>query len=212
MRPTLYIPSFCAFLILLFSGIASSCSNDQADAGYFSGKFRLDFATVRLQNAVPVLALDSKDTLKASAISAFGFTKKDGQRVLVNHSPDEGKGIVIHSVSDILTSRIFTAKLDTIPVDPVKVQSAWFGGGYLNLVLYMNYYSKKHKFGLYRSAQSPNSLYLSHNKEGDSEGYPVRIYMSFLLNGLQRSANDSTSFSVNIPTSSGLKIYKFTFL
>ncbi|MBP1618321.1 MAG: hypothetical protein H6Q14_2148 [Bacteroidetes bacterium] len=203
---------FYAFLISFFSGTAISCSDDEADAGYLSGKFRLDIATVRIENTTPVLALDSKDTLRATSISDFSFTQKDGQRVLVNHSPDEGSGIVIHSVSDILTSRIFTAKLDTLPSDPVKIQSVWTGGGYLNVILYMNYYSKKHIFGLYRSAESPNDLYLSHDKQGDSEGYPVRVYMSFYLNGLQKSSNDSTSFSVTIPTSSGDENYDFVFL
>jgi NigD-like C-terminal beta sandwich domain/NigD-like N-terminal OB domain len=212
MKPKLSMVSFYAFLILLISGAVFSCSDEKADSGYLSGKFRLDFATVRLENTIPVLALDSKDTLRATAISTFGFTKKDGQRVLVNHSPDEGSGIVLNSVSDILTSRIFTAKLDTLPSDPVKIQSVWTGGGHLNVILYMNYYSRKHRFGLYRSAESPNALYLSHDKQGDSEGYPIRIYMSFYLNGLQKSANDSTSFSVSIPTSSGDENYNFVFL
>jgi hypothetical protein len=200
------------FLIMFFSGILVSCSSDKTDLGYLSDGFRLDFATVRLENAVPVLALDNKDTLRDKTITSFGFTKKDGQRVLVNYSPAEGNSMAIHSVSDILTSRIFTARLDTLGADPVKIQSIWIAGGYLNLILYMDYYSKKHQFGLYRSQQSPNALYLSHDKQGDSQGYPLRIYMSFYLNGLQKTDDSGTSLSVSVPTASGIKDYHFTFL
>ena len=213
MRNSSYSIVCFLFLMLVVGGITSSCSKDDVDYGYLSGEFRLDFATVLFENDSLILALDSQDTLRSSDFSSLSFTKKSGQRVIVNHSPDEGDGIVIHSVTDILTSRIYSsANLDTLSADPVKIQSIWMGGGYLNLILYFNYYSTTHKFGLYRSADSANVLVLSHDKQGDSEGYPVRVYMSFLLNGLEKSADDSTRFSVDVPTSSGTSTYQFSFL
>lgn len=199
------------FLLVIFSGTLISCTNDDVNYGYLSKEFSLDFATVLLENNSPILALDSGDTLRSSDFTSLNFTKKSGKRVVVNHSPDEADGIVIHSVTDILTAQIHTVKLDTLSEDEVKVQSVWLGGGYLNLILYFNYFSKTHLFELCRDADSTNRLVLSHNKQGDSKGYPVKVYMSFLLNGLQKSANGSTYFSVDIPTSSGVSTYDFSF-
>lgn len=198
-------------ITVLVSGILYSCSGDDVDAGYLSGEFSLDFATVRLENSAPILALDDEDTLRSTTIASFDFTQKSGQRVIVNHSPDTGDGIVIHSITDILTSQIYKASFDTLHTDAVKVQSIWVGGGYLNMILYMNYYSKTHKFGLFRSPDDSNQLQLSHDKQGDSEGYPVKIYLSFLLSGFSQSSDGSTSFSVNIPLSDGLKEYTFSY-
>jgi hypothetical protein len=204
----LHILAWKCLIILAFGAGIFSCTDNEVDGGYLAGKFRLDFATVRFESGSPILALDSNDTLRAGDISYFTFTKKDGQRVVVNHSPDEGNGITIHSIADVLTSHILTGKLDTLHADPVKIQSIWVEGGYVNLILSINRYSKAHVFGLYRTTSAPNVLQLSHDKQGDSEGYPVKVYMSFLLNGLQRDpATDSIFFSVTVPTSSGLKRY-----
>ncbi len=205
MKRQKHIHFLVCLIIVFISGILLSCSKDDNDAGYLSGEFRLDFATVNIENNAPILSLDNKDTLR-SAISTFNFTKKEGQRVVVNHSPD-----VVNSISDIFTSQIFTAKLDTLQAEPVKVQSVWIGGGYLNMILYINYYSKTHRLGLYRANGAPNILQLCHDKQGDSEGYPVKVYLSFLMNGLQKSSDGIVSFSVKIPISGGFKQYDFSF-
>lgn len=194
-------------IAILLSGLIFSCSSD-IDNGYLSEEFRLDFSTVKLSNNKLSLLTDNNYTISDSTLSRVSFTKKNGQRVIANYTPLANGNNTIHSVTDILTSKTIKGRFDTLYTAPVKIQSIWTGGGYINLILTFNRYSKTHSFGLYYKNSATDTLQLSHNDMGDSQGYPVRTYMSFLIDGLKiNSTDDSIPIHIKVPDSNGFGYY-----
>lgn len=137
----------------------------------------------------------------------------DRQRVILNYSFLKGDTIRVNSVVDIFTDSIrsvgFPEQLET---DPVKIQSLWMGGGYLNLIIETEYHSQPHKVALFRDiAAETTDLWFSHSRDEDPPGYQKKMYLSFSLEALQGTNNgDSFSFRLFIDTYSGMRTFHFT--
>ncbi len=194
--------------VACIAGIAcatlASCSKDEADSGYLSGKFRLDFATVRMaSDSTAWLQTDNKLAIPHSKLAGNTFNRQEGQRVIVNYSLSGTDAVTqVQSVSNVLTSAIIrSARPDTLQSSPVKVQSVWHGGGYLNAILTFGYNGGKHGFRLYRSVTDSRHLQLHHQAPTTAQGYPIRAYLSFPL------AETDSVVKVTFPTASGDSTY-----
>lgn len=181
-----------------------SCGKDEADSGYLSDRFRLDLATVHLaSDSTAWLQTDNELTIPHSKLAGNTFNRQEGQRVVVNYSLSNTDAVTqVQSVSNVLTSPIRPARTDTLHSSPVKVQSVWHGGGYLNVILTFGYNGGKHTFRLYRSVADSRHLQLHHRAPTTAQGYPIRAYLSFPL------AKTDSVVKVIFPTLSGKQHYE----
>ncbi|QRX64045.1 hypothetical protein JS578_01945 [Dysgonomonadaceae bacterium zrk40] len=137
----------------------------------------------------------------------------DRQRVILNYSFLKGDTIRVNAVGEIFTDSIrsvgYPEKLGT---DPVKIQSLWLGGGYLNLIVETEYHSQPHKVALFRdNTTGTTDLWFSHSRDEDPPGYRKKMYASFSLEALQGTNNgDPISFRLFIQTDSGIRTFHFT--
>lgn len=122
------------------------------------------------------------------AISALS----EGERVLIYYVPMNGSSteipIEILNVGRILTKSVRELPPDSmtlLPDFPLKVESTWLSGEYVNLHLLFNYFENPHSLDMCidRSRESSDTLRLRlfHNTNSDPAGVEVRSYASFSL-------------------------------
>lgn len=168
--------------------------------------YLVDFATLLKEGSVYRFRLDNNRVLIPTAVT--DYAGNNGQRVILNYVPLKGDSIRIRSISDIFTDGIQT---DGFPErysnDPVKILSVWVGGGYLNMILEMEYHSVAHRAALFSDPSSPSvDLWFSHSRENDPRGYPQKLYASFSLQSLRSSTNSAViPFRLFINTHTGIR-------
>lgn len=133
------------------------------------------------------------------------YNGKEGQRVILNYVPLNGDTIKINQIKDIFTDNVHKENsLSELIKDPIKIQSVWVGGDYLNLIIETYFLSKPHKVALIQDITSPTiNLYFSHSKEDDPHGYPQTMYMSFLITSIRDEGQSLTPFTLFIETYEG---------
>ncbi|MEN6588586.1 MAG: NigD-like C-terminal domain-containing protein [Proteiniphilum sp.] len=168
----------------------------------------VEFATVKKEAAGYRFQLDNGRLLIPRETD---YTGNEGQRVILNYIPWQGDTVKINYISDIFTGVV---QSDGFPGkyvnDPVKIQSVWVGGDYLNMIIEVEYHSKPHKVALFRDLSSPTvDLWFSHSREDDPPGYPQMMYASFLLSSLRTQNGVSIPFRVFIRTYEGQREMQF---
>lgn len=173
--------------------------------------FLVHFATVIKQNETIHFQLDNNKTLIPKELK--DYTANEGQRVVLNYIPLNGDTVKIRNVSNIFTGTIDEKGYpEHYHKDPVKIQSVWVAGNYLNMILEVEYHSKAHLIGLFRDmASSTTDLYFSHSVHEDPPGYPKKLYASFSLQALKPSITNTspTPFRLFIETHQGLREFAF---
>jgi hypothetical protein len=200
MKPALF--ALCIALLLL---PVTGCEKDPKRLdNYF-----VDFATVKKEAAGYRFLLDNGRLLVPQETD---YTGDEGQRVIFNYVPLQGDTVKINQVTNIFTGAIQSEGFpERYTKDPVKIQSIWVAGGYLNMVIETEYHSKPHKVALFRDSSSPSAdLYFSHSREDDPPGYPQIMYVSFLLSSLHTQNGTPVSFRLFIQTYNGLREMHFT--
>lgn len=170
--------------------------------------FLVEFATVVKPAEQITFQLDNQKILVPKELK--DYSGKNGQRVILNYTPLRGDTIKVNDVSDIFTGTVqeSNAVADLIK-DPVKIQSIWVGGNYLNLILEIEYYDKTHTIGLFRDTQSSTiDLYLAHSKNNDPPGYSKKLYASFSLSAIKFTNGSPTPFRFHINTHSGERVFE----
>lgn len=169
--------------------------------------FLVEFATVVKPADKITFQLDNNKSLIPKELK--DFSGKDGQRVILNYTPLRGDTVRVNSISDIFTGTIQESdNVDALIKDPVKIQSVWVGGNYLNLILEIEYYDKTHVIGLFRDTKpSAVELHFSHSRNGDKPGYSKKLYASFLLSAIKTS-NSPTPFRFHINTHNGVRVFE----
>ncbi len=195
---------FCISLLLL-TAVACEKETERME------DYVADFATVVRENDAVKFLLDNNRLLTPSPPS--DYTGKDGQRVVISYTPLQGDSVKIRQVGAIFTDGI---RPDGYPErwahDPVKIQSIWVGGGYLNMILEVEYHSKSHVIALLRDPSSEtNDLYFSHSRADDPAGYPKKMYASFRLSELRTAGHEEEAvpFRLIIYTDEGLRTMEF---
>jgi hypothetical protein len=170
--------------------------------------FFVEFATVVKPVERIMFQLDNFKTLVP--IELKDYSGKNGQRVILNYTPLRGDTVKINSVNDIFTGVVQESNAVTNLIkDPVKVQSVWVGGNYLNLILEIEYFDKTHVIGLFRDTQSSTiDLHFSHSKENDPPGYTQKLYASFSLSAIKSSNGSPTTFRFHIQTHTGVRVFE----
>ncbi|SFK43165.1 NigD-like protein [Porphyromonadaceae bacterium KH3CP3RA] len=191
-----------AFLLIL---LLSACEKDRGRID----DYLVEFATVVKENSNYRFRLDNGRLLIPEEVK--NYSGEEGQRVILNYIPLEGDAIKINFVSNIFTG---TIQSDGFPQnysdDPVKIQSVWVGGDYLNLVMEIEYLREPHSVALLRDHSSTSvDLYFSHSSNDDPPGYPKIMYASFLLTDLREQVDSSlVPFRFFINTYTGIRIFE----
>ncbi len=187
---------FITALIIVFL-LAVGCEKEDERID----NFLVDFATVLHSQQIVFFQLDNQRILIPKELK--NYSGSNGQRVILNYTPLRGDTIKVNDVADIFTGEIQTLKIfQQIYDDPIKIQSLWVGGDYLNMVFETEYHSRSHLIGLFRDMVSPTvDLYFSHFRNNDPPGYPQTFYASFLISSLRPAgSSDPVSFRLFVNT------------
>ena len=173
--------------------------------------FLVDFATVFVSNRRIFFQLDNQRILIPKGLNYSG---ESGQRVILNYTPLRGDTVKVNDVANIFTGAIQLPDFFQQPSkDPVKIQSVWVGGDYLNMIFETEYHSVQHLIGLFimDPSSTPRELYFSHSRNNDPPGYPQTFYASFLIKGLRYpESSDSVPFRLFVNTYEGLREFDLT--
>lgn len=194
---------YIAYLTVVFL-LASACEKEPGRID----NFLMEFATVVKPAGQITFQLDNNKTLIPKELK--DYSGKDGQRVVLNYTPLRGDTVKINSVSDIFTGTVEgSSAVANLIKDPVKIQSVWVGGNYLNLILEIEYFDKAHVIGLFRDTQSPTiDLHFSHSRNNDPPGYTKKLYASFSLAAIKSPNGSPAPFRLHINTQSGERIFE----
>ena len=189
--------------LLLWVSLPGCNKEEQRLDSYF-----VEFATVIVEGTNYRFRLDDGTLLTPRSLSYKGF---HGQRVLLNFVRLEGENIKVRKIINIFTADI---RQHGFPEEyrnaPVKIESIWVRGGYLNLVLEIEYHDKDHQFALFRDRSAATiDLYLSHDTNNDPPGSIQKRYASFNLKDLRNGSTDPIPFRVIINSYTGTRIFNF---
>ncbi|NLH29589.1 MAG: hypothetical protein GX479_05245 [Bacteroidales bacterium] len=173
--------------------------------------FLVDFATVFVSNRRIFFQLDNQRILIPKGLNYSG---ESGQRVILNYTPLRSDTVKVNDVANIFTGAIQLPDFFQQPSkDPIKIQSVWVGGDYLNMIFETEYHSVQHLIGLFimDPSSTPRELYFSHSRNNDPPGYPQTFYASFLIKGLRYpESSDSVPFRLFVNTYEGLLEFDLT--
>ena len=194
-----------SFIVALFFVLACEKETERME------DFFVDFATVTQLSSQIAFKLDNNRLLIPKETGSY--EGQEGQRVILNYTLLSGDAIKVNQISDIHTDKIKeAAEIDFFEKDPVKIQSIWVSGDYLNFIIEIEYFSQMHKIGVVRnSSQSLSDLYFVHSREDDPPGYAKKMYASFLLTPLKSVSNVVDEFKLHIETTSGERIFEFEY-
>lgn len=204
---------FFQFLITAALITLSSCTNTSFDYGL--GDYRIDFVTLMESPTGRYYVLDNQTKLLPKTLISADF--KTGSRVLLNYNvleQVEAKSYMIsmNSASLINSSTIKTLT-SAIADDPLRIESVWISGDWLNLRLSYEYFSKQHSLDLFQKTTPKNdTLYLElhHAKNGDPAGYWVRTLSSYSLKSFAKTTAVPIKLRVKT-TNEGVKNYFFNY-
>ena len=152
------------------------------------------------------------EIVNSAEIEVEGVTPDTVYRILSGYVPVDGGGVKLFSLQAIplLYPEPQATSLDGVKTDPVKMQSIWRGGNYLNIILQVVAQDGKHKFhvvedSLVSSSSGKHTLYLrlSHDAGGDVQAYTQKAYFSIPLLHYASALSHGGSVVLDIPTSTG---------
>lgn len=165
------------FLALLFLTLSCQKEMERMDNLF------LEFATVEKQSSAIRFRLDNQQLLTPK--SNPGYKGRVGQRVILNYTPLSGDTIKINQVVNIFTSILEEREQPMLNWNPIWLQSAWVSGGYLNMIIEVEYYQGGHKLELTRNKEkAPADIFLYFSREKDPPGFRQKMYLSFSLQPL----------------------------
>lgn len=188
------------FIIIVF--FTTGCEKDvERLDDYF-----MNFATVIIFDQTLAFQLDNQRLLIPQELK--DYTGITGQRTILTYTPLTGDTIKVNDVVDIFTGTLQTRSFpEWFVQDPVKIQSVWVGGNYLNMIFETEYFREPHTIALFRDRDSSTiDLYFSHSRNNDPPGYPQTFYASFLISNLRAGGiSDPIPFRLFINTYEGMR-------
>ena len=181
--------------LLCLSLLLLSCKEETES--YYVG-----MGTVETAGGHCAIAFDNDRTLSVAddALLRLNGADEAGQRVIVafQFADDarESSPILLHSLYKVLTKPLFHApteqESDSLGHDPLALNGAWTGGGYLNVrfnLLTSPYTGKPHLINMAVPDDAPDSegylrLELRHNAQGNPAATLATGYASFPLDHL----------------------------
>ena len=171
----------------------------------------VEFATLLKEGSSIRFQLDNGQLLTPE--SNDNVKGKHRQRVLLNYTPIKDNRVKVNHVLPIYTGAIEEGYPERYANDPVKVLSVWVGGGYLNLIIEVEFHDKPHTLALLRNLNTTGiDLYLSHSRNNAPPGYPQTMHASFLLSALRSELPENPEqpvpFRLFINTHTGMRIFQ----
>jgi hypothetical protein len=172
--------------------------------------FFVTFATTILYDSGYRFALDNGDLVVPEDLKDFDGTT--GQRVVINYTPISDNRVKVNNISKVFTDNLReTDMANSLKMEPVKLQSVWIAGRYLNLIIETMYHSQPHAIALYRDITSTDyNLYLSYSRNNDAPGSSKMIYASFYLGSILGENKKPSTLFFNINTVDGLRKIELT--
>lgn len=174
--------------------------------------YLVNFATVLKEESGYRFRLDNNRTVIPKIMD--DYKGSEGQRVILNYTPLKGDTIHVRRISDIFTDVIQQNGFPERYVDdPVRIQSVWVAGDYLNMIIEIEYHSVPHVVSLFRDHLSDTvNLWFSHSRNNDPRGYQRTMYASFSLQSLRNGSNSTAiPFRLFIHTPAGMREFQFEF-
>jgi hypothetical protein len=173
--------------------------------------FLVNFATVLMETGRTSLRFQLDNGQILTPINPEMYSGgENGQRVIINYTPLEDNKIRIRAVSNIFTGTVFSTEYpEQLTQNPVRIQSVWVGGNYLNVILEIQFHSVSHSIALFRDTTSTSTvLHLSYNRNNDPPGTSRLLHASFSLNSLRGEADSVVPFRLFINTHSGMREFE----
>ena len=200
------MPSMNYKLILIILLLSAACSEDKVV--YDIGEYKVDLATVQINNDKQAFLLDNNELL----LSNVHYQNiESGQRVRINYSylPETSSGydyvVKINGITATVQSKLTevdSTAVDTVANVPVHLESAWVGSHYLNIIFYINYHSTKHTISLITDKTTTQEkevlIYFRHNDNDDANGYMRKVIASFDLSDILGEPLSDRLLLVNI--------------
>ena len=193
-----------AFLVAILLFLFTSCEEELPRMD----DFKVDFATVLVETENVRFRLDNGQILTPINPEAHP-NARNGQRVIINYTPLENNRIRIRAVTNIFYGAILSTDSPAqIRQDPVRIQSVWVGGNYLNMILEVQFHTVPHSIALYRdTASSSVNLHLGYSRNEDPPGTTRMLHASFSLNSL-REGDSLVPFQLFINTHGGMRKFE----
>jgi hypothetical protein len=201
---------FITFFIAILFVFITGCEKEPARMD----DFMVDFATVLIETGhAPSLRLQLDNGQILTPVNPEMYSGENGQRVVMNYTPLEDNRIRIRGISNIFTGNIRTDGFsEQLKKEPVRIQSVWVAGNYLNMILEIQRHSVPHTIGLFRDPNSPTiDLYFSYSRNGDPAGNARMLYASFRLNELREEGNVPVLFRLFMNTDRGIREFEMQF-
>lgn len=176
-------------LLLVFGLLSYGCGkNENITAPYIT-----EITTVSKKGVETVFIQDRTATVLRPVKSISALSElSDGERVLIYYVPMNGSSIEI-PIEILNVGRILTKSVRELPPDsmallpdfPLKVESTWLSGEYVNIHFLFNYFDRPHSIDMFADTSQISSdtlrLRLFHSTNLDPDGVEVRSYGSFSL-------------------------------
>lgn len=141
--------------------------------------------------------------------SRNGYNGQSGQRVILNYTPLRGDTIKVNQVVDIFTGTVKEHAQPTLNHDRIWLQSTWVSGGYLNMIIEVEYLEGGHHMELTRNKDTaPGDLYFFYSREDDPPGYRQKMYLSFSLETLLEDEEPIDTIQLHLHTHEGIRVMR----
>lgn len=181
----------------------TSCSEESYETSDYYDPLYIALGSIKHDAHHTSFLLDNGDHLYAYTSEVNLTNSKDGERVLLHYSiletasnSEYDYNIKVNNILPVLTKEVITnydsTLLDTIGNDPITLNSARIGGGYLNLDITHFWSEQEHPFNLILidSTTSPLVFELRHHAKGSSDGAITAKFASFNLKPFQEPSSN----------------------
>lgn len=204
-------------LLPLTIGIIS-CSDDDS---YTYPNLLNEFADAATDSSARFAYLQTDNgeklpVVNAKELSTEGVTPDTTYRTIVSYVPtltEKGTlGAHIYSLQAIAAPQIQPATdFAEVKNDPLKVQSIWRGGDYLNFILLVKAQKGKHTFQFikdsltFSASTGQRTLYLRlyHDANNDVQAYTQKVCLSLPLAGYADKLKNGDLIEIKTPTTQG---------
>lgn len=135
------------------------------------------------------------------------FVRDSLYRVVCRYELLDARNAKVYAIAQTLSSE--PQRQTDYRTDPVKVQSIWQSGPYLNMVLEVMVHDVRHDFGFaVEQIDSTNMrIILCHDRKTDIEGFYEKVYASVPLSPYAEWLNKGNALEFCINTSDGMQSY-----
>lgn len=198
-------------LVIFSSALLTSCSDDD-DFVYPDIFNEFVDLTTDSDGTVNLLTTDSGNSWKVPPIKGLsGLTADTIYRVVVKFVPGTSQNnemAILYSSEGVIAPVPMPAStFKEIKIDPVKIQSIWRAGEYVNIILNVLVKDKIHRYSFIQNSyeyigdgKKRLTITLYHDNNSDVLAFYRTVYLSIPLWAYKSSLNKGDEIEVNINT------------